>query len=220
MVLFYNCFPQSTSYDILDLLTFFLLLPSDCITPLIAALHIASIIKRTGKWTKCTHSVYSLNYNFVALLGCLSRRIRCTFLHVWEHTHTLAGSCVQVYSALVLACFHEWIFFWCGRWTGLPAQWVRHSRSFHEIENFQRRKVVRQPLITTRWCVIGVRRFRHDLWGRWLMRYLAEVIFTLLVRNIGLLLLIKVRGIRAGFYWANLTPFPTSACCKLCLFSI
>lgn len=126
-----NCFIPLTSYDILDLLTFFLLLPSDCITALIAALHIASIIKRTGKWTKCTHSVYSLNYNFVALLGRLNRRIRCTFLHVWQHIHDLAGSCVQVYSALVLACFHKWLFLGQARWTGLLLQLPRHSRSFY-----------------------------------------------------------------------------------------
>lgn len=39
----------------------------------------------------------------MALLGRLSRRIRCTFLPVWQCSPALAGSCGQVYSAPALA---------------------------------------------------------------------------------------------------------------------
>lgn len=108
--------------------------------------------------------------------------------------HNLAGSCVQVYSAFVLACFHEWLFLGHGRWTGLLVQLLRHSRRFYQTETFQRRKVVHQALITTHWCVIGVWGFRHDIRGRGMMMYLAEVIFSLLVRSTELLLFIKVSG--------------------------
>lgn len=128
-------------------------------------------------------------------LDALTEESDALFLHVWQHVHNLAGSCVQVYSALVLVCFHKWLFFFrTWEMDEAPTATVETQQELLFNREFWRRKVVHQPLITTHWCVIWVWRFRYDIWGRWRMMYLAEVIFTLLVRSIRFWLFMKASG--------------------------